>query len=78
MNAVITSAPRTSAVTTVPEASYLAVVAAFAEDSAVTTVTIREPQVVGVAHFGVEPPIDGYGLAGLFPADLSGYHDGAG
>ena len=59
------------------EASYLAVVAAFAEDSAVSTVMIREPEVVGVAHFGVEPPIDGYGLAGLFPTDLSGYHDGA-
>jgi hypothetical protein len=59
------------------EACYLAVVAAFAEDSALSTVMIREPEVVGVAHFGVEPPVDGYGLAGLFPADLSGYHDGA-
>ena len=59
------------------EAIYLDVVAAFAEDSGVSTVTIREPAVIGSAHFGVEPPIDGYGLAGLFPADLRGYHDGA-
>lgn len=59
------------------EAAYLAVVAAFAEDSGATAVTIREPETTGIGGFGVEPPIDGHGLAGLFPADLTGYHDGA-
>jgi small subunit ribosomal protein S1 len=52
------------------EAAYLAAVVAFAEDSGVTTVAIREPEIVGLAHFDVEPPVEGYGLAGL-----SGYAD---
>lgn len=38
---------------------------------------IREPQVAGFVHFGLEPPVDGFGLAGLFPTDLAGFHDGA-
>lgn len=59
------------------EAAYLAAVAAFAEDAGVTWLTIRDPAVSGVVHFGVEPPIDGHGLHGLFPPDLTGYHDGA-
>jgi hypothetical protein len=59
------------------EAAYLAAVAAFAEDSGVTTLLIREPEVAGMVNFGVEPTIDGHGLAGLFPPDLAGYHDGA-
>ncbi|MFF9851010.1 hypothetical protein [Streptomyces litmocidini] len=28
-------------------------------------------------HFGLEPPVEGHGLGGLFPPDLTGYHDGA-
>ncbi|MGI5487721.1 RNA-binding protein [Microtetraspora malaysiensis] len=59
------------------EAAYLAAVAAFAEEAGITHLTIREPGVSGFVHFGVEPPIDGHGLAGLFPPDLTGYHDGA-
>ena len=59
------------------EAAYLASVAAFAEDTGITHLTIREPEVTGFVNFGVEPPIDGHGLAGLFPPDLTGYHDGA-
>jgi small subunit ribosomal protein S1 len=58
------------------EAAYLRAVIAFAEGSGVDRVAIREPQ-IGGAHFGLEPPVDGFGLAGLFPADLGGFHDGA-
>ncbi|WP_240777743.1 RNA-binding protein [Nonomuraea basaltis] len=59
------------------EAAYLASVAAFAEETGITHLTIREPGVTGFVNFGVDPPIDGHGLAGLFPPDLTGYHDGA-
>ncbi|KFU80293.1 small subunit ribosomal protein S1 [Amycolatopsis lurida] len=59
------------------EAAYLAAVTAFAEDTGVTRLTIRDPEVHGFVHFGAEPPVDGDGLHGLFPADLTGYHDGA-
>ncbi|MGY2032214.1 hypothetical protein [Nocardia gipuzkoensis] len=59
------------------EAAYLQAVAAFAEDTGVHELTIREPQIAGHFHFGLEPAIEGHGLAGLFPPDLSGFHDGA-
>ncbi|MFI6787947.1 RNA-binding protein [Nonomuraea sp. NPDC050383] len=59
------------------EAAYLEAVAAFAEETGITHLTIREPGVTGFVNFGVEPPLDGHGLAGLFPPDLTGYHDGA-
>lgn len=60
------------------EAAYLSAIAAFAEDSGVRHLTIREPELpTGFVNFGLEPPIDGFGLTGLFPPDLSGYHDGA-
>ncbi len=59
------------------EQAYLDAVAVFCEDTGVTRLAIREPQVAGLVNFGVEPPIPGHGLAGLFPPDLAGYHDGA-
>ncbi|MGW4896790.1 S1 RNA-binding domain-containing protein [Kitasatospora sp. NPDC004240] len=60
------------------EAAYLRAVAAFAEDCGVAHLAIREPEVaLGFTHFGLEPALDGDGLAGLFPPDLAGYHDGA-
>lgn len=59
------------------EAAYLRAVAAFAEDTGVDQLAIREPQLGGFAHFGLEPPIDGYGLADLFSAGPAGFHDGA-
>ncbi|MFE1413418.1 S1 RNA-binding domain-containing protein [Streptomyces sp. NPDC058746] len=59
------------------EAAYLQAVAAFAEDTGVDKLAIREPQLGGFVHFGLEPPIDGYGLADLFPAGPAGFHDGA-
>lgn len=59
------------------EAAYLQAIAAFAEDTGVDRLAIREPGVAGFVHFGLEPTVDGHGLAGLFPPDLSGFHDGA-
>lgn len=59
------------------EAACLQAVAAFAEDTCVDRLAIREPQIGGFAHFGWEPPVDGYGPAGLFPAGFTGFHDGA-
>lgn len=59
------------------EAAYLQAVAAFAEETGVDQLAIREPQIGGFVHFGLEPPVDGYGLDDLFPAGLAGFHDGA-
>ncbi|MET4922856.1 S1 RNA-binding domain-containing protein [Streptomyces sp. PSRA5] len=60
------------------EASYLEAVSAFAEETGVRALSVREPQIgPGIAHFGPEPPVDGHGLVGIFPRDLTGFHDGA-
>ncbi|MGW6742985.1 S1 RNA-binding domain-containing protein [Streptomyces sp. NPDC055025] len=59
------------------EASYLQAVAAFARDTGVDHLVVREPQIPSLAHFGIEPPVDGFGLDGLFPADPTGFYDGA-
>lgn len=60
------------------EDAYVEAVAAFAEEAGVRALSVREPQIgPGFAHFGPEPPVDGYGLVGLFPRDLTGFHDGA-
>ncbi|MFC8826756.1 S1 RNA-binding domain-containing protein [Streptomyces sp. NPDC057137] len=60
------------------EAAYLEAVSAFAEETGVRSLSVREPQIgPGFTHFGPEPPVDGDGLAGLFPRDLTGFHDGA-
>lgn len=59
------------------EASYLQAVAAFAQDTGVDHLAVREPQVPSLAHFGSEPLVDGFGLTGLFPAGPTGFHDGA-
>jgi len=61
----------------VVEAAYLRTVAAFAASNDVTWLAIREPEIPGFINFGLEAPIPGHGLNGLFPADLTGYHDGA-
>lgn len=53
------------------EAAYLTAVAFFAENAGVTELAIREPAV------GAEATIPGHGLDGLFPRDLTGFHDGA-
>ncbi|MEU3615302.1 RNA-binding protein [Streptomyces sp. NPDC006872] len=59
------------------ESAYLQAVAAFAAAAGVDHLAIREPQITGLAHFGLEPAVEGHGLGGLFPPDLSGFHDGA-
>ncbi|MFE7277299.1 RNA-binding protein [Streptomyces sp. NPDC057623] len=59
------------------EASYLQAVAAFAGDTGVDHLALREPQIPSFVHFGVEPAVDGFGLDGLFPAGPTGFHDGA-
>ncbi|MGW2017642.1 RNA-binding protein [Streptomyces sp. NPDC001927] len=59
------------------EAAYLAAIAAFAEASGTDRLEIREPAVTGFVPIGVEPSDGRHGLDGLFPPDLSGYHDGA-
>ncbi|WP_324607848.1 hypothetical protein [Streptomyces sp. NRRL F-5123] len=59
------------------EASCLQAVAAFARDTGVDHLVVREPQILSLAHFGVGPPVDGFGLDGLFPAGPTGFDDGA-
>ncbi|WP_427924557.1 RNA-binding protein [Streptomyces sp. cg40] len=59
------------------EAAYVQAVGAFAAEAGVDRLSVREPQVPSLAHFGVEPPLEGFGLAGIFPAGLTGFHDGA-
>ncbi|MEV4942853.1 RNA-binding protein [Streptomyces zaomyceticus] len=59
------------------EAAYLAAIAAFADASGIDRLESREPEVTGFVHFGLEPPAERRGLGGLFPPDLTGFHDGA-
>jgi small subunit ribosomal protein S1 len=59
------------------EDAFLQAVAVFAHAAGADHVEIREPQMGGFDRLGAEPPVDGYGLAGLFPPDLAGFHDGA-
>jgi len=59
------------------EAAYLAAIAAFAEACDVDRMQIREPGVAWAVPFGREPRVAGHGLRGLFPPDLTGFHDGA-
>ncbi|WP_328876023.1 S1 RNA-binding domain-containing protein [Streptomyces sp. NBC_00287] len=59
------------------ESAYLQAVAAFAAAAGIDHLAIREPQIPGVAHFGLEPAMEGHGLDDLFPRDLRGFHDGA-
>ncbi|CAM5590853.1 hypothetical protein SALBM311S_03202 [Streptomyces alboniger] len=38
---------------------------------------VREPKLSSSPmHFGVEQPLEGFGLDGLFPTGASGFHDG--
>ncbi|MET9677316.1 S1 RNA-binding domain-containing protein [Streptomyces sp. NPDC006482] len=60
------------------ESAYVEAVVAFAAASGVDHLVIRDPQAApGFTHFGLEPALEGGGLAGLFPPDLRGFHDGA-
>lgn len=59
------------------EAAYLQAVLAFAVEAGIERLSVREPQVPSLAHFGLERPLDNFGLEGLFPTGLTGFHDGA-
>ncbi|GAA3562025.1 hypothetical protein [Kribbella ginsengisoli] len=59
------------------ESAYLSAVTSFAAESGVTELTVRDPHIPAFVSFGLEPPIEGHGLAGLFAPDLSDYFDGA-
>jgi hypothetical protein len=59
------------------EAVYLDTVAAFAEDTGVDVLQIREPSVPIVTGIGSDIHERFGGLVELFDADLDGYHDGA-
>ncbi|MFB7368607.1 RNA-binding protein [Streptomyces sp. NPDC056222] len=59
------------------EAAYLQAVEAFAADSDIDRLCVREPGVSSHVHFGVEPPLEGFGLDGVVPNGLRGFHDGA-
>ncbi|GGU93294.1 small subunit ribosomal protein S1 [Streptomyces cavourensis] len=69
------------------EAACLRAVEAFARESGIGQLAVREPEVSALARLGpgVEPPVDGFGPAGLFPSARGdsedgppyGFHDGA-
>jgi small subunit ribosomal protein S1 len=58
------------------EAACLRAVEAFAADTGVDRLPVREPGVSSFVHFGAEPPLDGFGLGELFPRGLTDFHDG--
>ncbi|MFJ3723786.1 S1 RNA-binding domain-containing protein [Streptomyces sp. NPDC090045] len=62
------------------EAAYLRAIEAFAVDSGIDRLAVREPHVSSLVHFGAEPPMEAHGLDALFPSGPSGragFHDGA-
>ncbi|MFB7608703.1 RNA-binding protein [Streptomyces gardneri] len=59
------------------EATYLQAVQAFASETGVDRLSVREPEVSTFVHFGLEAPMDGFGLGTLLPGGLAGFHDGA-
>ncbi|MGG8410475.1 RNA-binding protein [Streptomyces sp. 12297] len=59
------------------EAAQLRAVEAFAVEFGVEHLSVREPQVPSLVHFGAEQALDDFGLAGLLPRGLAGFHDGA-
>jgi hypothetical protein len=59
------------------EAAYLSAAAAFADESGIQQLAVRDPGVRAPVNFHLEAPIEGDGLIGLFAADLSDYYDGA-
>ncbi|MCC8242878.1 S1 RNA-binding domain-containing protein [Saccharothrix luteola] len=61
----------------VVETAYLRAVEAFAANVGVDRLSVREPQIPSLAHLGVTPPLDAFGLDGLFPTGPAGFHDGA-
>ncbi|GLW54779.1 hypothetical protein [Kitasatospora phosalacinea] len=59
------------------EAAYLAAVAAFAAESDVTELEVREPSLPsGLFHFGLEPPYEEVELDALLPGGREALYDG--
>ncbi|MEU1407790.1 RNA-binding protein [Streptomyces sp. NPDC005728] len=59
------------------EAASLQAVEAFAVEVGIDRLSVREPQVPSFGHFGVERPLEDFGIAGFFPTGLTDFHDGA-
>ncbi|MEU3051466.1 S1 RNA-binding domain-containing protein [Streptomyces sp. NPDC006984] len=60
------------------EGAYLQAIEAFASDTGVEHLAVREPHLpVPFVSFGLEPPMDDFELGGLFPTGPDGFHDGA-
>ncbi|MFE5815939.1 RNA-binding protein [Streptomyces sp. NPDC056479] len=59
------------------EAAYLQAVLAFAVETGIDRLSVREPQAPALASFGLERPLRNFGLEGLFPTGLTGFHEGA-
>ncbi|MDT0468503.1 S1 RNA-binding domain-containing protein [Streptomyces gibsoniae] len=59
------------------ETAYLHAVETFAAGAGIDRLSIREPQIPSLVHFGVERPLDNFGLDAFFPTGLTGFHDGA-
>ncbi|SFS64546.1 S1 RNA-binding domain-containing protein [Streptomyces sp. ok210] len=60
------------------EGAYLQAIQAFAADTGIERLAVREPHLpVPFVNFGLEPPMDGFGLDGVFPTGPDGFHDGA-
>ncbi|MEU3501977.1 S1 RNA-binding domain-containing protein [Streptomyces hundungensis] len=60
------------------EGAYLRAIAAFAADTGIERLAVREPQLPAPClNFGLEPPMDGFGLDGVLPTGPDGFHDGA-
>ncbi|MET7391683.1 S1 RNA-binding domain-containing protein [Streptomyces sp. NPDC005529] len=60
------------------EGAYFQAVEAFAADTGIERLTVREPHLPApLVNFGLEAPMDGFGLASVFPTGPDGFHDGA-
>ncbi|MFD5783003.1 S1 RNA-binding domain-containing protein [Streptomyces sp. NPDC126933] len=60
------------------EGAYLQAIEAFASDTGIERLAVREPHLpVPCVSFGLESPMDGFGLNAFFPTGPDGFHDGA-
>ncbi|MGI5170988.1 RNA-binding protein [Spirillospora sp. CA-253888] len=59
------------------EAAYLEAIAAFAQETGVERLEVRDPFVAGLSHFSSKPSAAGCDLAELFADGLHRFHDGA-
>ncbi|MFD6294209.1 S1 RNA-binding domain-containing protein [Streptomyces sp. NPDC060235] len=60
------------------EGAYLQAIEAFAADTGIACLAVREPHLPApFVNFGLEAPMDAFGLASAFPNGPDGFHDGA-